>query len=301
MQKDRFSVRFWGVRGSMATARPECCGVGGNTSCVEVRAGDELIILDAGTGLYGFGATLRAPVAATFLLSHFHWDHIQGFPFFAPLYEKGNRFTVVGPADGACDTRCALENLMADPHFPVALGDVCADLRFHSQRPGDEMRVGAARITCATLNHPQGCLGYRIEMGGRSVVYATDTEPRGGSLDDELLDLARGASLLIFDAQYTEAEYHGHTGKARRGWGHSTVEEACRVANAARVERLALFHHDPSRDDSHIDALLRDCRSRFADVIAAREGLAIDLAASADRRRLVRPHAPIAAQSALGL
>jgi len=295
MRDDSFTVRFWGVRGSMATARPQCCGVGGNTSCVEVRAGDQLIILDAGTGLYGLGATLSGRVAATFLFSHFHWDHIQGFPFFSPLYEPGNRFTLVGPTDGACDTRYALENLMGAPHFPVELDDVCADLRFRTLCPGDAMQIGAARVTCAALNHPQRCLGYRIDLGDRSVVYATDTEPGCEDIDSDLRDLARDASLLIYDAQYTEAEYHGGAGKSRRGWGHSTVEEACRVARAAGVETLALFHHDPSRDDTHVDALLSDCRQRFANVVAAREGMTIEIARPVAEKRVTRsrPAAPL--------
>lgn len=280
-----FTVNFWGVRGSMATARPDCCGVGGNTSCVEVRAGAELIILDAGTGLHALGESLRGRISATFLFSHFHWDHIQGFPFFAPLHDPDNCFTLVGSGDSACCARGAMENLLKEPHFPVTLADVRACLRFRSLRPGDELALGAATITCAALNHPQGCLGYRIEMGGRSVVYATDTEPLASGLDPAVLELARGASLLIYDAQYTESEYRGGTGKSRVGWGHSTVEEACRVAGAAGVEQLALFHHDPAHDDACIARLTRHCRALFSNVVAAREGMCIDL-----NRRAAEPY-----------
>ena len=286
MSEGDFSVCFWGVRGSMPTARPDCCTVGGNTSCVEVRVGDELIILDAGTGLHGLGESLRGRIAATFLFSHFHWDHIQGFPFFAPLFEPANRFTLVGSADTACGPKGALENLMKEPHFPVTLAEVRAGLRFRTLLAGDDMRVGAARVTCAALNHPQGCLGYRIQLGGRSVVYATDTEPLdNGDIDPGLLELARGASLLIYDAQYTEAEYHGHTGKPRRGWGHSTVDEACRVARAAAVECLALFHHDPSHDDACVDRLERDGRALFPNLVAAREGMRVEVLTHTGRRR----------------
>ncbi len=283
MTRLEFSVRFWGVRGSMATASSACSGVGGNTSCVEVRAGDQLIILDAGTGLYQLGETLSGPVAATFLFSHFHWDHIQGFPFFSPLYAPESRITIAGPDDGDCGPRAALDNLMAPPHFPVTLGDLAARCTFRSLRPGGEMRLGPVTITAARMNHPQECLGYRIAMGDRSVVYATDTEPLESGLDPAVLDLARGAQLLIYDAQYTDAEYRGLVGRSRKGWGHSTIDDACRVARAAEVERLVLFHHDPSHDDAAIERMTNASRALFPNVCAAREGLRIEIPLAADQ------------------
>ena len=153
MSRGEFSVRFWGVRGSMATASSCCSGVGGNTSCVEVRVGDQLIILDAGTGLHNLGETLSDPVKATFLFSHFHWDHIQGFPFFAPLYSPGSRIAIAGPSEGDCGPRAALENLMAPPHFPVRLDDLAARCTFRSIRPGGILRLGPVTVTAARMNH----------------------------------------------------------------------------------------------------------------------------------------------------
>jgi phosphoribosyl 1,2-cyclic phosphodiesterase len=273
MQDERFTVRFWGVRGSLPTGGAPYAGVGGNTSCVEVRAGDELIILDAGSGLFPLADGLPRPVRATFLFSHFHWDHIQGFPFFRPFYEPGNSFVLFGPGEGPSGVEGALRRQMQAPNFPVSLDALRADLEFRSIRPGEVIRLGAARVECALLNHPQGCLGYRIECGGASVVYATDNEQLdGGRLNPDLIDLARNAGLLILDAQYTDAEYDGRCGPPRRGWGHSTVSEACRVAALAGVEQLALFHHDPSHSDDHLFEMLRQARRLFPQVVLACEG-----------------------------
>lgn len=272
----------------MATASPGCSGVGGNTSCVEVRAAGQLIILDAGSGLYHLGETLSGPVAATFLFSHFHWDHIQGFPFFAPLYAPDSRITIAGPSDGTCDSRSALEHLMSPPHFPVRLDDLPARCTFRSIGPGRDLRLGPVTISAALMNHPQKCLGYRIALGDRAVVYATDTESPDSGLDPAVVDLAHGAQLLIYDAQYTEAEYHGRTGRPRKGWGHSTIDDACRMARAANVERLALFHHDPSHDDRRIEQLTAAGRELFANVFAAREGLHIEIPRTSDSAGLAR-------------
>jgi phosphoribosyl 1,2-cyclic phosphodiesterase len=278
MHDGSFTVRFWGVRGSLPAAGPQFAGVGGNTSCVEVRAGDELIILDAGTGLFPLAESLTRPVRATFLFSHFHWDHIQGFPMFRPAYEPGNAFVLYGPGPGGVES--ALRRQMQAPHFPVPLDALRADLDFRTIEPGQDIRVGAATVRAAMLNHPQGCLGYRISYGGTSVVYATDNEQLGGGLlNPSLIDVARDAQLLILDAQYTDDEYHGRCGPERHGWGHSTITEACRVATSAGVEQLALFHHDPSHTDDHISANLRKARSRFPNVIAACEGQSVDLRA----------------------
>ena len=276
---NEFSVRFWGVRGSIAAGGPAFCAIGGNTSCVEVRAGNELIILDAGTGIYPLGQSLAPPVAATLFVSHFHWDHIQGFPMFRPAYTPGNRLTLYGRGDGPDGLEACLRRQMQPPSFPVPLDAMAAKLDFRSIRPGGEVRVGEARVRAAALHHPQGCLGFRISLAGRSIVYATDTEQMDGVLDPSLVEFARGADLLICDAQYTDDEYRGSCAPCRRGWGHSTVSEACRVARAASVDRLALFHHDPAHDDDKIEAMLCEARALFPNVVAAAEGMMIDVAA----------------------
>jgi phosphoribosyl 1,2-cyclic phosphodiesterase len=279
-------VRFWGVRGSIAASGRAQAEVGGNTSCVEVRvaaadgSGETLLVLDAGTGLRALGAALRGPLEAHLLLSHFHWDHIQGFPFFAPAYAPGNRIHLYGPAGCAPggDVRAALAAQMCAPHFPVGLDAMRAQLGFHGVADGGALTIGPARVRAASGCHPNGVLAYRIEAGGRSLVYATDTEHDGGDLDARLLELARGCDLLIYDAQYTAAEW-----AERRGWGHSTPEEGARLAAAAGAGTLVLFHHDPAHDDAQVARMEADTRARFPATVAAREGLRLTLAPPARR------------------
>ena len=184
------------------------------------------------------------------LFRHLHWDHIQGFPFFRPAYVAGNTFTLYGPGEGgAAALRASLECQMQPPNFPVTLSAMESRIEFRSIRAGDELCLGPARISAAALNHPQGCLGYRISVGTSTLVYATDTEAVvPGGVDPVVLALARDADLLIHDAQYTEDEYYGTGAPARRGWGHSTITSACRLARAAGVKQLALFHHDPAHE-----------------------------------------------------
>jgi phosphoribosyl 1,2-cyclic phosphodiesterase len=278
-------VRFWGVRGSIATGGPSFIGVGSNTSCVEVRAGSERIILDAGTGLVRLGQYLDAPVTATILVSHFHWDHIQGFPLFQPGYDPRNSFAIFGPGHGVHGVEAALRRQMQRPHFPVPLEAMRATLDFHPFDPGNEIEIGEATVRAAALNHPEPCLGYRISIGGVSMVYATDTEQLAdGRLNPAVLDLAKGTDLLIYDAQYTEDEYCGRRGPCRIGWGHSTIPEACRIAAAAGVKQLALFHHDPCHDDHRVAQLVRQAQSLFPATFAAREGHVVELRAEESRR-----------------
>lgn len=283
MSDRSLTVRFWGVRGSLATSGPDYVLVGGNTSCVEVRVGDELIILDAGTGLFPLGATLPRRVRATVLLSHYHWDHIQGFPLFRPAYEAGNTLRLCGPGDGGAGIEAALRRQMQPPHFPVSLDALPAAISFRTLRAGDEMRIGAARVHAAALNHPQECLGYRIEVGDLAVVYATDNEQvDDGVSSPRLLELAGDADLLILDAQYTDDEYEGRCGPCRRGWGHSTVTRAAAIAARAKVRRLALFHHDPTHTDEQIFRMVREARAVFPRTTAACEGETIEIGGAAE-------------------
>ncbi len=278
-------IKFWGVRGSIAAAGPSTAGVGGNTSCVEVRGpGEELLILDAGTGLRALGAALDReatergrPTVAHLLLSHFHWDHIQGFPFFTPAFKPTTELSVYGPercAPPSGDIRRAFDAQMRAPHFPVGLDAMRAQLTFRGIPSGVEFSIGSLTVRAGSARHPNGCLAYRISHGAHAVVYATDTEHDrvSGLPDPSLVELARGADLLVYDAQYTSAEYDGHAGPCRHGWGHSTPDEGIRLADAAGVGQLVLFHHDPSHDDAQVARMEYDAARRRPGTIAAREG-----------------------------
>ena len=277
------TVRFWGVRGSVPSPGAQTAGFGGNTSCVEVHCGGETIILDAGTGLRGLGERLAAsgrPVVASILVSHVHWDHIQGFPFFPPLFLPDTELALYGrPDHGSLES--ALRHQMTAPNFPVQLGAVPAALTYGELDLAQPFEVGAAVVRAARLNHPDGVIAYRIEYDGRAIVFATDTEHYPEEIDRDLVALAEGADLLIYDAQYTPEEYAGVIGGAREGWGHSTWVEGIRVARAAGVGSLVLFHHDPAHDDAAVSAIERSARTVLPGTVAAREGLEIHLAGKA--------------------
>jgi phosphoribosyl 1,2-cyclic phosphodiesterase len=271
-------ITFWGVRGSIAAPGPETAMVGGNTSSVEVRCGNTRILLDAGTGLRRLGDAMMAegkPVSATLLLSHFHWDHIQGLPFFVPAYVPTTRLSVFGAVGGKLGVKKALARQMSAPHFPVGLGDLGAKLDWNEVRPGAAFDIDDVRVTAARLNHPGGVLAYRIDYEGHSIVYATDTE-HYACVDPALKNLAQGASVLIYDAQYTPEEYAGEKGRSRVGWGHSTFVAGVEVARAAGVGKLVLFHHDPQRTDAGVRAIETSARDLLPNSIAATEGMVID-------------------------
>jgi phosphoribosyl 1,2-cyclic phosphodiesterase len=275
-----FAVHFWGVRGSVACPGPDTVRYGGNTSCVEVHAGDEHIILDGGTGLRPLGVRLkeRGPVRSAMFFTHAHWDHIQGFPFFAPAYLEGNRLDLYGSVAAHGTTlEAQLTEQMRSPNFPVPIRELGADLRFHDIEAGAVIPVGDVTVTSAPLNHPGGAIGYRVSFGGCNAAYVTDTEHFNDRLDENVLRLAADADLLIYDATYTDEEY-AHPDSPRVGWGHSTWQEAVKVAQAAAVKRLVLFHHEPSHDDRFLDDLAEQVTERFPDALIAREGLSLQLA-----------------------
>jgi phosphoribosyl 1,2-cyclic phosphodiesterase len=278
-------IEFWGVRGSIASPGPDTASVGGNTSCVAVRCAGTEIVLDAGTGLRPLGdarlAELKgAPFAATLLLSHFHWDHIQGLPFFVPAYVPSTKLTVMGAFNGVMSLSETLTQQMRPPVFPVRLDELRSELTLREVRAGEAFAVGEATVRAAKLNHPGGVHAYRIDHGGRSVVYATDTE-HYECLDPVLVNLARGADVLIYDAQYTPEEYRGDAGPSKVGWGHSTFAVGAEIARRAGVGELVLFHHDPRRSDAGVLAIEARARDLFARSTAAREGLKITLAPAA--------------------
>lgn len=270
----RLQLKFWGVRGSTPTPTPANLAYGGNTSCVEIRAGDgEQIIIDGGTGVRNLGLSLveefrEQPLQLKVFLTHFHWDHIQGLPFFAPFYDGANSvsFHSFPPEKQLCET---LEGQMSSPYFPVNFEFLPARRKF-IQIDRQTLRYGDLSITSFPMNHPQGANGYRIESRGAAIVFASDLEHGHPQLDRILREYCEGADILIFDAQYTPEEYASHA-----GWGHSTYVEACRVASDAHVKELVLFHHDPGHDDAKLDEMVAATRSLFSNSRAAREGWSV--------------------------
>lgn len=272
-----FTVTFWGVRGTITCPMPSHMGYGGHTSCVEVRAGGQCIILDIGTGSRLLGKRLlkEGTQSATLLLSHAHLDHIAGFPFFAPAYVKGFALRVMaGHCRGNPDIEAVLARQMERPLFPVPMRTMGADLSFEEVRQGAVFLLGAdVTVRTAALNHPDGATGYRIEHLGRSLCYVTDTEHVPGRPDHNILDLIAGADLVIYDSTYTEEEW-----KTKIGWGHSTWNEGVRLCRAAGVRQLALFHHDPDHDDEDVAAIERAAQTEWPGVFAARERTTVNLA-----------------------
>jgi phosphoribosyl 1,2-cyclic phosphodiesterase len=277
-------VTFWGVRGSIPTPGPDTVGIGGNTSCVEVRAGKALLVFDGGTGLRGLGRKLVAeqPIEAHIFFSHVHWDHIQGFPFFVPAFEKGNTIHLYGGSNVSHTLEETLAGQMDHPNFPVHLTDMAATMTFRNLAEGETVEIDAGdgervRVTNARGNHPNGVYAYRVAHRGKAIVYATDTE-HYAEIDPQLLALSRGADVLIYDSQYTPEEYVGATGGGSKvGWGHSTFEEAVKLAKAAGVERLVLFHHDPGQSDAAVRDKERRAKALFTDAVAAYEGLTLEI------------------------
>jgi phosphoribosyl 1,2-cyclic phosphodiesterase len=271
-------VRFWGVRGSLPSPGKGTLKTGGNTSCVQVLCGEENVIFDLGTGLRPLGISLArgGPVRASLFLSHYHWDHIAGLPFFAPAYDRDSELVIHGATRRGRDVRQILSGQMVDPYFPVGLGVLNAHLRFVTLQDGGFAHLGPVVVRAAELNHPGGALGFRLEHQGRVMVYATDFE-HGTAADERLVDLARDADLMVFDAQYTPAEYEGDGKGSKRGWGHSTYEMGARLALRAGVKRLALYHHSPERDDRAIEKLAALAKKLHPGAFAAREGQEVAL------------------------
>ncbi len=270
-------VRFWGVRGSIPSPGPETARYGGNTPCVEVRAGDELIIFDLGTGVRELGEFLRETISANVFVSHYHYDHLQGLPFFSAVFDPASRFTIRGPTRNGQTIKDVIGGQMQQPFFPVTAEMVFrAHIEYQPFAAGDRARLGEALVSAVEVNHPGGNLAYRVDYKGKSVVYATDTE-HGTDRDAQLVEFSRGADVFIYDAMYTEDEYHGRTGGAKTGWGHSTWQTAVKLAEEAEVGTLVLFHHEPTRSDEGLDELLREVRRHRKNTLAARERLTIKL------------------------
>lgn len=272
-----FGIRFWGVRGSIACPQWDHLRFGGNTSCVEARVGDQVIIFDAGTGLRQLGLRLirKEIPRATLLLSHTHWDHIDGFPFFVPIYRPNFSLRVMA---GHLDNEegglaRVIDKQMSNPYFPVPMAALQANLVLEDFQAGDVLDLGPGiRVRTARLNHPGHATGYRLEYRGRSACYVTDVEHHPGSLDETVLGLIQGADLVIYDSTYTDDEY-----PQKVGWGHSTWQQAVRLARAGDVKKLAIFHHDPSHDDAFLKQVEKQAKLAFPNTFVAREGMKVRL------------------------
>ncbi|QNT69231.1 MBL fold metallo-hydrolase [Defluviicoccus vanus] len=271
-----FTIRFWGVRGSIACPSPKHMKYGGNTSCVEVCAGDNRFILDAGTGIRPLGKEfLQEDVRTiTLLLTHTHWDHINGFPFFRPAYDPNRRMHIfAGHLKDQGGVEQVLSQQMHEPVFPVPLQAMRAIVECEDFTAGDSFSLnGQVRVRTAPLNHPNGATGYRIEYGGASACYVTDTEHVPGQPDQSILGLIEGADLVIYDSSYTDDEF-----PRRVGWGHSTWQEGVRLCRQANVKRLAIFHHEPDHEDDRMDAIAREAKREWAGTFVASEGMVVDL------------------------
>lgn len=267
-------MKFWGVRGSIASPGPRTVRYGGNTSCLEVRCGGRLLIFDAGTGLRGLGETLQpdGPVHADLYLTHTHFDHICGLPFFAPLYAAGNRIRLsAGHLQPENHLRNVLVEMMMAPLFPIPPAAFKADVSYVDFTAGDELTLGdEITIRTAPLNHPNRATGYRIEYGGRSICYVTDTEHEDGKRDANIVGLIRDADLVIYDATYSDEEYETY-----RGFGHSTWQEGVRLVDAAGAATLVIFHHEPSHDDDRMDDIAAAAERARPGTLVAREGMVL--------------------------
>jgi phosphoribosyl 1,2-cyclic phosphodiesterase len=266
-------IRFWGVRGSIARPGPETVRYGGNTACVEVRCGENLLIFDGGTGLYDFGRDLMkqgGSLDADLFYTHTHFDHINGLPFFAPCHARTSRIRLwAGHLLPENHLKELLTGVWVAPFFPVPLDIFSAQLKFKDFHCGETLspRPGIS-IRTAPLNHPNRATGYRIEYGGRVVAYITDTEHQAGRPDQNVLSLIDHADVMIYDATYTEEELPLHV-----GWGHSTWQEGIKLAGAAAVNTLVLFHHAPEHDDAFMDRVANLAHEARPGTLVAKEGL----------------------------
>jgi phosphoribosyl 1,2-cyclic phosphodiesterase len=284
------TLRFWGTRGSIPSPGPQTVRYGGNTPCLEVRTPEDwLIILDAGTGIRELGRSLLArangqPIRGDIYLTHAHWDHIQGLPFFAPAFQERNHFTIWGSKAMETSIGRVLRDQMSPVVFPITFDQLAATIEVRELAEGSARGHGY-QVRAFPVHHPGGALGYRLTAGhgGRALVYISDNELSATAHYEstphwrhEMVEFCRGAGVLVHDAMFTRDDYGQHA-----GWGHSTSADAVELALDADVDRLVLFHHKPERTDDEVDRLTAECRALVAqrggrlEVVAAAEGLAL--------------------------
>jgi len=265
-------VKFWGVRGSIACPSIHHIKYGGNTSCLEVKVGDRRLVLDAGTGIRGLGRTFLEDDISQIhiLLTHTHWDHINGFPFFMPAYDPRRSVHIMAGHLYAGDgIQNVLASQMDNPMFPVPLSAMQANMRFEDFEAGSAFDIyDDVHVRTAPLNHPNGATGYRIEHAGHAICYVTDTEHVPGKMDQNILGLIDGADLVIYDSTYTEQEFPDHI-----GWGHSTWNEGVKLCREAGAKSMAIFHHDPEHEDDFMAALGEEAKKEWDGTFVAREGM----------------------------
>jgi len=277
LSENAVTISFYGTRGSIPSPGKETVRYGGNTACTVITRKNNLVILDSGSGIRKLGAELAQQMQkfnykGIMFISHVHWDHIQGFPFFVPFYDAKNKFIVCGPKSVHYTLETVLKVQMQPPHFPVKLSDLPAKIDFRELQT-KTYKFDGITVKPAMAQHPQtATFTYRISLNGFSIVYATDTEHYKNEMDTEILKQARGADILIYDSQYTPEEY-----SSRTGWGHSTWLEGTKIAKAAGVKMLVLYHHDPSSTDEKIKAIEDNAKKIFPSTIAAKEGMKIHL------------------------
>lgn len=286
----QLKIEFWGVRGSSPTPHTDKLATGGKTPCTVLQYGSEpLVIIDAGTGLRSLGVNLhggeRNVLQASILFSHFHWDHIQGLPFFGPIYSQHANIQLYSTRR-TDRLRNILEVQMSDPYFPLPLHSA-PGLRGYSQIHPSGCHIGSLTITPFPLNHPGGASGYRFDSPAGSAVYVSDHEHGNSEIDDAIAEHAAGADLMIYDAHFTPAEYERY-----KGWGHSTWLEGAKLANRARAGGLILFHHSPDRSDWEISKILTEARREFAATEVARENRPIFLSRDSGLRAQVTEDEP---------
>ena len=299
--KMTFTVKFWGVRGSRAVSSRNTLVYGGNTACVEVRCKEHLMILDAGTGICELMKEIQEkdkPIYADLLISHMHWDHIIGLPFFQPLYQSDNVFCIHGTNGKTYDFEVALRNVMKDPNFPVSFDDMKSQKFFKTYQVGDVFNlreswhnlsdgnkiksksydVPEVIVTTHENQHPNGGSFYKLSYGGKSICYATDTEcdPDHPEFIEALINYAQGCDLLIMDTNYTRDEYEGRVGGfSKKGWGHSSWQDGVEIAKRAGVKKLCLFHHNAERTDAEQADIEKMAQEVFPETIAAKEGMVL--------------------------
>jgi phosphoribosyl 1,2-cyclic phosphodiesterase len=273
-EQSPFTVRFWGVRGSIACPGPRTVRYGGNTSSLEVRCGEEVLLFDAGTGIRYLGRALEGRrLDADIYFTHTHFDHVCGLPFFRPLFEPQNRFRLwAGHLRGAMTLKRVLAEFMVSPLFPVPPEVFRSNLEYRDFTAGDTLATPkGVQVRTSVLNHPDGATGYRVDYDGRSLCLIYDTEHVPGSLDRNVLALIDGAELVIYDSMYTDDEYRRYV-----GWGHSTWQEGIRLCREAGAKRMVVFHHDPDHDDEMLDGVAREVERALPGSVVAREGLVLE-------------------------